>query len=100
MEERAVSEQRGSGQASITAYPDGPYLLRGAFVLRDELGNEIASPRRIIALCRCGSSRLRPFCDGTHRAIGFRTPSSDPRPDLAPAEEECLGELDAERGRR
>ncbi len=59
---------------TITAYQDGPYLLRGPFLLRDQDGQEIASPRRVVALCRCGKSRMRPFCDGTHRLVGFRAP--------------------------
>jgi CDGSH-type Zn-finger protein len=65
---------RGS-EVTLTPYQDGPYLLRGPFVLRDQDGKEIASPRRVVALCRCGKSRLRPFCDGTHRLVNFRAPS-------------------------
>jgi CDGSH-type Zn-finger protein len=60
---------------TITAYQDGPYLIRGPFRLTDQDGREIGLERRTIALCRCGRSRIRPFCDGTHRSIGFRAPS-------------------------
>jgi len=60
---------------TITPYPDGPYLVRGEFVVRDQEGNELPLRRRTIALCRCGRSRLRPFCDGTHKLVGFRAPS-------------------------
>jgi CDGSH-type Zn-finger protein len=60
---------------TITPYPDGPYLVRGDFVVRDQEGNEVPTERRTIALCRCGKSRMRPFCDGTHKLIGFRAPS-------------------------
>jgi CDGSH-type Zn-finger protein len=63
-------------RASITPYRDGPYLLRGDFVLRDQDGNEIDLRRRTIALCRCGKSRTRPFCDGTHKLVGFEAPSA------------------------
>jgi CDGSH-type Zn-finger protein len=59
----------------ITPYRDGPYILRGDFVLTDQDGNEIATGRRTVALCRCGRSRIRPFCDGTHKLIGFEAPS-------------------------
>jgi CDGSH-type Zn-finger protein len=62
--------------ATITPYPDGPYLVRGNFVLQDQDGNELALQRQTIALCRCGKSRMRPFCDGTHKLIGFQAPSS------------------------
>jgi CDGSH-type Zn-finger protein len=61
--------------ATITAYRDGPYLVRGSFSVQDQDGNEIAIERRTIALCRCGKSRIRPLCDGTHRLTGFEAPS-------------------------
>ena len=58
--------------AEIVPYRDGPLVIRGAFELRDEQGREIDVGRRTIALCRCGRSQLRPFCDGSHRLAGFR----------------------------
>jgi CDGSH-type Zn-finger protein len=60
---------------TITPYRDGPYLVRGSFRVLDQDGNEIPLARRTIALCRCGRSSMRPFCDGTHRSSGFRAPS-------------------------
>ena len=54
---------------------DGPYLIRGPVEMRDQQGRTITLTRRTIALCRCGRSQIRPFCDGTHQAIGFRAPS-------------------------
>lgn len=62
--------------ATITPYPDGPYLVRGDFTVLDQDGNELPLERRTIALCRCGKSRIRPFCDGTHKLIGFKAPSA------------------------
>jgi CDGSH-type Zn-finger protein len=59
----------------ITPYRDGPLLVRGPVRLTDQEGNEIDVGRETIALCRCGKSRLRPFCDGTHRLVRFRAPS-------------------------
>jgi CDGSH-type Zn-finger protein len=71
-----------SSRATITPYPDGPYLIRGDFVVTDQEGNELQLERRTIALCRCGKSRIRPFCDGTHKLIGFEAPSgAEPWPD-------------------
>jgi CDGSH-type Zn-finger protein len=64
----------------IVPYQDGPYLVRGPVVLRDQDGQSIELNRRTIALCRCGKSRMRPLCDGTHRMIGFRAPSAQERP--------------------
>ncbi|WP_022878611.1 CDGSH iron-sulfur domain-containing protein [Microbacterium sp. B19] len=57
----------------ITAYPDGPLLVRGDVDLRDAAGNPIEKHRRTVALCRCGLSTIKPFCDGTHKPAGFRT---------------------------
>ena len=59
----------------ITPYRDGPLLVRGPFRLVDQDGNEIDTDRETVALCRCGKSRLRPFCDGTHNLIRFKCPS-------------------------
>jgi CDGSH-type Zn-finger protein len=50
-------------------------LIRGPFRLQDQQGNEIVVDRETIALCRCGKSRLRPLCDGSHKLSGFRAPS-------------------------
>ncbi|MEY2443112.1 MAG: hypothetical protein QOJ46_2538 [bacterium] len=60
----------------ITPYRDGPLIVRGPFVLEDQDGQPIDAGRETIALCRCGKSRMRPFCDGTHRLVRFRAPSS------------------------
>jgi CDGSH-type Zn-finger protein len=49
--------------------------VRGPFRVTDREGNVIDTPRRTIALCRCGRSQIRPFCDGTHKLIGFRAES-------------------------
>lgn len=60
---------------TVTFYEDGPLLLRGDFVLRTPQGEQIAVDRRAVALCRCGKSGIKPFCDGTHKLIGFRASS-------------------------
>ena len=57
--------------ARITPYRNGPYLVRGDFRILDQDGAEVELARGTIALCRCGKSRTRPFCDGTHKKIGF-----------------------------
>jgi CDGSH-type Zn-finger protein len=59
----------------ITPYRDGPLLVRGPFRMTDQDGNEIAVRRGVVALCRCGRSRNRPFCDGTHQLVRFEAPS-------------------------
>lgn len=63
------------GPVKITPYRNGPYLVRGPFTLVDQDGEEIEVKRPVVALCRCGRSQMRPFCDGTHKSIGFRCAS-------------------------
>ncbi len=51
---------------------NGPYLVRGPFTLTDADGNEFELPAgSAVALCRCGGSTTKPFCDGTHSKTGF-----------------------------
>lgn len=69
----------GSG-AVITPYRDGPLVVRGDFRLVDQDGHEIDPGRATIALCRCGRSGIKPFCDGTHKRAGFSAPSAPRRP--------------------
>ena len=59
---------------TITPYRDGPYIVRGNFTITDQDGRTIDARRKTVALCRCGKSRIRPFCDGTHKLIGFEAP--------------------------
>jgi CDGSH-type Zn-finger protein len=75
VEHHPPDSSRASAPATITPYPDGPYLVRGDFAVTDREGNELRLGRQTIALCRCGKSRMRPFCDGTHKLIGFQAPS-------------------------
>ncbi len=65
----------GREAVSITPYRDGPLLVRGAFTLIGLGGEEIPARRGTVALCRCGRSKLRPFCDGTHKLTGFSAPA-------------------------
>ena len=63
----------------ITPYRDGPLLVRGDFRIEDQEGNELDPGREVVALCRCGKSRIRPFCDGSHKLVDFRAPSARER---------------------
>ena len=65
---------------SITAYPNGPLLVRGPFEIRTPTGEVIPPRRKTVALCRCGVSTLKPFCDGSHKAVGFTTGQEPPAP--------------------
>jgi CDGSH-type Zn-finger protein len=65
---------------TITPYPDGPLLVRGDFALKTLQGKAIDPGRATIALCRCGKSATKPFCDGTHKSIRFRAPAAPAEP--------------------
>ncbi|HEX8097631.1 MAG TPA: CDGSH iron-sulfur domain-containing protein [Pyrinomonadaceae bacterium] len=56
----------------IRAAKNGPYLVQGEVELFDTAGNRIGVDRETIALCRCGASTNKPFCDGTHSKVGFQ----------------------------
>ena len=58
---------------TIRLRKNGPYLVEGDDVkVFDWDGNEYPIERRPVALCRCGASTKKPFCDGTHSKIGFQ----------------------------
>jgi CDGSH iron-sulfur domain-containing protein 3 len=57
---------------SIRTRPNGPFLVEGVFKLTDSEGKEFKlDPTKNYALCRCGHSLRKPFCDGTHKTCGF-----------------------------
>ncbi|HEX9986172.1 MAG TPA: CDGSH iron-sulfur domain-containing protein [Thermoanaerobaculia bacterium] len=55
---------------TIKIRDNGPLIVEGDFKLTDAQGNEV--PVKKAALCRCGGSTMKPFCDGTHSKIGFQ----------------------------
>jgi len=68
--------------ATITVRPNGSYKVDGDDVkLLDWNGQEYQVPKHPFALCRCGASTKKPFCDGTHRSIGFQAAEAAIAPD-------------------
>ncbi len=61
---------------TIRPTKNGPYIVEGAVDLFDTDGNKITVEKPRMALCRCGASSNKPFCDGTHSAIGFQAAES------------------------
>ena len=60
-------------EVTIIVRLNGPYRVRGPITLVDADGNEFELPgTEFVALCRCGHSKSKPFCDGTHRGVGFQ----------------------------
>lgn len=57
----------------VVPCPDGPLLVRGDVEIRTPSGEVVPRRRRTVALCRCGATGIAPFCDGSHKAVGFRT---------------------------
>lgn len=57
---------------SITPSDNGPYLVKGPIKLVDADGNAF-EVKETVALCRCGASDSKPFCDGSHSKIGFQS---------------------------
>ncbi len=64
------AEPDGSGQVAVQRIKDGPLKLDGAHEITSGTGHRIARGQRAF-LCRCGASKTKPFCDGSHKDIGF-----------------------------
>ena len=60
----SAADQRDAADAVVTLYENGPLIVRGRFVLTAQDGQLIPAGRQTVALCRCGRSALKPFCDG------------------------------------
>jgi len=67
---------------TIRCRENGPLLIQGAVRIVDHLGNAFALPvgKDSIALCRCGQSKNKPFCDGSHRTCNFAAAELAPQP--------------------
>jgi len=60
-----------TGELMVTVTKDGPYAISGGIELLGQSFGEGASKQNY-TLCRCGGSKNKPFCDGTHWSIGFK----------------------------
>jgi uncharacterized Fe-S cluster protein YjdI len=66
------AQEQQQDPTTVDPRPNGPLFVRGRVRIVDENGNVVREDTRV-ALCRCGASGNKPFCDGTHRTIGFQT---------------------------
>ena len=58
----------------VTPNNNGPLRLEGEFTICDPTGKEFGlAGRTVISLCRCGHSENKPFCDGSHKRVGFQS---------------------------
>jgi uncharacterized Fe-S cluster protein YjdI len=72
-----VEPEQPDEPTSVEVRPNGPLLVRGRLRIRTATGEVLAEEPRV-ALCRCGASENKPFCDNSHRLIGFRDPAPGP----------------------
>ena len=75
-QEQPETAGNGAGEraaTSIVVCPDGPLIVRGGFEIVTPSGAPVPRDRKTVALCRCGASAIKPYCDGTHKMIKFRT---------------------------
>ena len=61
-----------TGPLTLTLRTDGPVQCDGPVAIFDIFGEQVATVQQAW-LCRCGASRNKPYCDGSHKAIGFRS---------------------------
>ena len=67
--DKVIAESANFMKVEVT--PDGPYLIKTECVIVHSNGTE-ETKTGTVALCRCGSSHHKPYCDGSHRKIGFK----------------------------
>lgn len=89
-----MSEGRSGGNVAEVA-PAGPLCLTGR--IRIEAAGRVVADTDDVALCRCGHSRNKPFCDGSHRGAGFDDPGTIQGGRLAPGRD-APGEAGADAG--
>jgi uncharacterized Fe-S cluster protein YjdI len=66
-----LEEEQPADSTTVEVRPNGPLYVRGRIHLTNPRGEVMAELPRA-ALCRCGASANKPFCDNSHRRIGFR----------------------------
>jgi uncharacterized Fe-S cluster protein YjdI/CDGSH-type Zn-finger protein len=71
-------QEAPDAETTVEPRPNGPLFVRGRIKIVDAEGRLIREDTRV-ALCRCGGSKNKPFCDGTHRRIGFTTAPDEQR---------------------
>jgi CDGSH-type Zn-finger protein len=69
-------------QVTVRVRDNGPLLIEGPIQVVDAAGNAFqwATEKPAIALCRCGQSKIKPFCDGSHKACNFLAVERAPTP--------------------
>jgi CDGSH-type Zn-finger protein/uncharacterized Fe-S cluster protein YjdI len=68
--ETGSDESESGGSLAVNAIKDGPLIFKGNLTIRSGSGREAWRGNRV-ALCRCGESANKPYCDGSHKRVGF-----------------------------
>lgn len=68
--ELETEKASGPAEAEARVMEDGPLVIKGSFTVYDTEGKELRH-LGMSSFCRCGSSNDLPYCDGTHRKIGY-----------------------------
>lgn len=69
-EKKAGGETEVQSESIVEVMENGPLLVYGNVTVKDAAGQE-KKHHKMTALCRCGASENKPYCDGTHKKIGF-----------------------------
>jgi len=80
--------QESESKATIEIMPNGPLIIKACSEIHDSSGSALES-KAVVALCRCGASANKTYCDGTHSEIGFTGVREIDKP-LAAAEDVIL----------
>ena len=70
MNDDAEHIERVDAESIVEVVPDGPLLVYGNITIKDKDGTQ-TKKNNVTALCRCGQSGNKPYCDGTHKKVGF-----------------------------
>jgi uncharacterized Fe-S cluster protein YjdI len=66
----SASEIKVDADTIVETMPNGPLLVYGNVTIKDSHGN-LTQKNNVTAFCRCGSSGNKPYCDGSHKRVGF-----------------------------
>jgi hypothetical protein len=68
----AITGEVDMAEVTVQVMKNGPLLVKGPVILLDGQGQPMPVAQETVALCRCGQSKNKPLCDGTHRQVGFQ----------------------------
>ncbi len=71
-EQFSIIQKKHNMSAEFTIIKNGPVKITGKFVLTGSDGKHLSVEGEEVHLCRCGGSKNKPFCDGSHQSNGFK----------------------------